>query len=112
MTAQERKILALLTEHIGSFVDSRELSLIALQYTAVVRKLRALGYPIINHVDRVGWKSVRGRYKLLTEREALAAKIGAGEPVTRAAQIEHSQRADAQPSLFSEPLAGMHKDEG
>jgi len=111
MTSQEKRILALLTENIGRFVDSRELSMVALQYAAVVKKLRARGYPIINHVDRVGWKSVRGRYKLLTEREALAAKIGAGEPVTRA-QIEHSQKDQSQPSLFSEPLAERHRDDG
>jgi hypothetical protein len=110
MTTQERKVLALLTEHIGSWVDSRELSLIALQYPAVVKKLRARGYQIINHVDRVGWKSVRGRYKLLSEREALAAKIGAGEPVTRE-QIEHSQRDEAQPNLFGD-IAPTHRDEG
>ena len=110
MTSQEARVLALLQEHIGSFVDSRELSLIALQYPAVVKKLRALGFPIINHVDRVGWKSVRGRYKLLTEREALAAKIGAGEPVTRA-QIEHSQKDDS-PTLFDMSEFGAHRDEG
>jgi len=111
MTAQERKVLALLTENIGRFVDSRELSLIALQYPAVVKKLRARGYPIINHVDRVGWKSVRGRYKLLTPREAVAAKIGAGQAV-KPEQIAAAMKDESQPSLFSEPLVERHRDDG
>jgi hypothetical protein len=47
---------------------------------------------------------------LLTEREALAAKIGAGEPVTRA-QIEHSQKDDS-PTLFDMSEFDAHRDEG
>jgi hypothetical protein len=110
MTSQEKRILALLTEHIGSYVDSRELSLIALQYPAVIKRLREkYGHVIINKVDRVGWKSVRGRYKLLTEREALAAKIGAGEPV-KPEQIAALKDSD-QPMLFSE-LPERHRDDG
>jgi hypothetical protein len=111
MTAQEKKVLALLTEHIGHWVDSRELSLIAIQYPAVIKRLREkYGHVIVNHVDRVGWKSVRGRYKLLTEREALAAKIGAGEPVTRE-QIERSQRDVSEPTLFDLAPFDRHRDE-
>jgi hypothetical protein len=111
MTAQERKVLSLLTEHIGHWVDSRELSLIAIQYPSVVMRLRAMGHVIINHVDRVGRRSVRGRYKLLSPREALAAKIGAGEPVTKE-QIERSQRDVSEPTLFDLAPFDQHRDDG
>jgi hypothetical protein len=111
MTSQEKRVLALLSEHVGSWVDSRELSLIAIQYPSVVMRLRAMGYVIVNHVDRVGRKSVRGRYKLLTEREALAAKIGAGEPVTKE-QIERSQRDVSEPTLFDLAPFDQHRDDG
>jgi|HubBroStandDraft_6_1064221.scaffolds.fasta_scaffold171851_3 hypothetical protein len=80
MSREEQRILALLTENIGNYVDSRRLSEIALQYPRVVKQLRAMGHHIINHVDRVGRKSIRGRYMLCTPRQIVGFKIGMGEP--------------------------------
>lgn len=50
-------------------------------------------------------------FKLLTERETIAARIGRGEAVTRE-QIEHSQRNDSEPTLFDLSEFDAHRDEG
>ena len=108
MSREEQRILQLLTDHIGSWVDSRSLSLIALQYPRVVKQLRERGHVILNHVDRVGRKSVRGSYMLCTARQAVAVKIGRNTPVGQR-EREAAANDDTQPALFD--FAPTHRDE-
>jgi len=109
MSREEQKILALLTENIGNYVDSRELSLIALQYPRVIKQLREqYGYVIINHVDRVGRKSVRGRYMLCTDRQAAAFAIGQGKSTQK--MLDAAARDESETTLFDLTPFDKHRD--
>ena len=112
MSKEQQKILALLTEHIGCWVDCRELSAIATQYCRVIKELRdEHGHVILNRVQREGRRTVRGYYMLATPRQIAAGKIGAGTPLTQAdrdaAAADHSE-----PTLFDLAPFDSHRDLG
>ena len=76
-------------------MDSRRLSEIALSYARVIKQLREqYGHIILNHVDRVRGKSIRGAYCLCSPRQ-IAALAAANGPKLRIA-VKDAQ----QPSLF------------
>ena len=52
MTKEQTRMLAYLTEHVGSWVNARELTPIACAYCRVIRELRAMGHHIANRVER------------------------------------------------------------
>ena len=111
MTKEQTRMLAYLTEHVGSWVNARELTPIACAYCRVIRELRAMGHHIANRVERDGRKTRAGFYMLCTPRQVAAFAIGAGEPV-KPEQIAAAMKDDAQPNLFSEPLPERHRDNG
>ena len=111
MTKEQTRMLDLLTAQKGTWVNARELTPIACAYCRVIRELRAMGHVILNRVERDGRKTRAGFYMLATDRQAAAAKIGAGQTPTKA-EMHAAQRDVSEPTLFDLNPLDTHRDLG
>ena len=111
VTKEQTRMLSLLTEHKGAWVNARELTPIACAYCRVIRELRAMGHCILNRVVRDGKKTRAGYYMLADARQAAAAKIGAGVALTQADR-DAAANDHREPTLFDMSEFGAHRDEG
>ena len=117
MSATQRaNLLRLLISRRGEWIPACEVADAGgLQYGARLYELRhEQGYEIESRTQRVrtgvGGHSVvkHSWFKLLTDREALVARIGQGKPVSRA-EIE-ALKDEPEPTLFDISPTG-HRDE-
>jgi hypothetical protein len=119
MSLQQReKLKALLLSRRGEWITAAEIAATAgLQYGARLYELRhEENLQIESRTERVrerGHSVVkRSWFRLMTDRQIAAAKIGQGQTPTKA-EMDAALKDDSdQPSLFSEPLAERHRDDG